>query len=33
MERKKEVIKEIHQKESMVEAGQCTIDDGSKSQF
>jgi hypothetical protein len=33
MERKKAVIKEICQKESMVEAGQSMIDDGSKSQF
>jgi hypothetical protein len=33
MERKKAVIKEIRQKESMVEVGQSTIDDGSKSQF
>jgi hypothetical protein len=29
MERKKAVIKEIRQKESMVEAGQYTIGDGS----
>jgi hypothetical protein len=33
MERKKAVIKEIRQKESMVEASQSAIDDGSKSQF
>jgi hypothetical protein len=33
MERKKAVIKEICLKESMVEVGQSTIDDGSKSQF
>jgi hypothetical protein len=33
MESKKVVIKEIRQKESMVEAGQYTIGDGSKSQF
>jgi hypothetical protein len=33
MERKKAVIKEICQKESMVEEGQSMIDDGSKSQF
>jgi hypothetical protein len=33
MERKKAVTKEICQKESMVEAGQFTIGDGSKSQF
>jgi hypothetical protein len=33
MERKKAVIKKIHQKESTVEAGQSTIGDGSKSQF
>jgi hypothetical protein len=33
MERKKVVIKEIRKKESMVEAGQSTIGDGSKSQF
>jgi hypothetical protein len=33
MKRKKAVIKEINQKESMVEAGQSTIEDGSKSQF
>jgi hypothetical protein len=31
MKRKKEVIKEIRQKKSIVEAGQSTIDDGSKS--
>jgi hypothetical protein len=33
MGRKKVVIMEIRQKESMVEVGQYTIDDGSKSQF
>jgi hypothetical protein len=33
MERKKAVIKGIHQKKSMVEAGQSMIGDGSKSQF
>jgi hypothetical protein len=33
MERKKAVIKEIRQKESMVEASQSTIGDGSQSQF
>jgi hypothetical protein len=33
MERKKEEINEIRQKESMVEAGQSTIGDGLKSQF
>jgi hypothetical protein len=33
MKRKKAVIKEVRQKESMVEASQSTIDDGSKSQF
>jgi hypothetical protein len=33
MERKKAVIKEIRQKESMAEAGQSTIGDGSKSPF
>jgi hypothetical protein len=31
MKRKKAVIKEIRQKESMVEAGESTIDDGSES--
>jgi hypothetical protein len=33
MERKKVVIKEIRQKESMVEAGQSAINNGSKSRF
>jgi hypothetical protein len=33
MKRKKVVIKEIRQKESMAEAGQSTIDNGSKSRF
>jgi hypothetical protein len=33
MKRKKAVIKKILQKESMVEAGQSTIDDGPKSPF
>jgi hypothetical protein len=31
MKRKKAVINEIRQKESMVEAGESTIDDGSES--
>jgi hypothetical protein len=31
--KEKAVIKEVFQKESMMEAGQSTIDDGSKSQF
>jgi hypothetical protein len=30
---KKALFKGIHQKESMVEVGRSTIDDGSKSQF
>jgi hypothetical protein len=33
MKKKKAVIEEVRQKESMMEAGQSTIDDGSKSQF
>jgi hypothetical protein len=33
MQRKKAAIEMIHQKESTVEAGQSTIDEGSKSQF
>jgi hypothetical protein len=33
MERKKTVIKEICQKESMVEVGQSTVDDGSRVSF
>jgi hypothetical protein len=33
MKRKNAVIKEIHKMESMVEAGQSTIDGGSKSLF
>jgi hypothetical protein len=33
MEMKKVVNKEIRQKESMVEAGQSTIDDGSRVSF
>jgi hypothetical protein len=33
MEKKKAVIKEVRQKERMVEAGQSTIGDRSKSQF
>jgi hypothetical protein len=33
MERKKVVIKKIHQKESMMEAGQSTIGDGSRVSF
>jgi hypothetical protein len=33
MKKEKVVIKEIRQKESMVEAGQSTIVNGSKSQF
>jgi hypothetical protein len=33
MKKKRAVIKEICQKESMVEAGQSTIGDGSKIQF
>jgi hypothetical protein len=33
MERKKAIIKEIRQKESVVEAGQSTIDDGSRVSF
>jgi hypothetical protein len=33
MERKKAVTKEIHQKESTVEAGQSTIGNGSKNLF
>jgi hypothetical protein len=33
MERKKAVIKEIHQKESTVEVGQSTIDKGSRVSF
>jgi hypothetical protein len=33
MERKKAIIKEISQKESVVEAGQSTIDDGSRVSF
>jgi hypothetical protein len=33
MKRKNAIIKEVRQKESMVEAGQSTIDDGSKSQL
>jgi hypothetical protein len=33
MERKKAVMKKIDQKEGMVEAGQSTIGDESKSQF
>jgi hypothetical protein len=32
-EKEKAAIKEVRQKESMEEAGQSTIDDGSKSQF
>jgi hypothetical protein len=31
--KEKKTIKEVSQKESMEEAGQSTIDDGSKSQF
>jgi hypothetical protein len=33
MEKKKAVIEEVRQKESMVETSQSRIDDGSKSQF
>jgi hypothetical protein len=33
MKRKKAVIKEICQKESMVEAGQSMVDDGSRVSF
>jgi hypothetical protein len=33
MERKKVVIKEVRQKESMVEVGQSKISDGSQTQF
>jgi hypothetical protein len=33
MKRKKAIIKEIRQMESMMEAGQSTTDDVSKSQF
>jgi hypothetical protein len=33
MKRKKAIIKEIRQMESMMEVGQSTTDDGSKSQF
>jgi hypothetical protein len=33
MKRKKAVIKEIRQKESMVEAGKSTVDNGSRVSF